>query len=501
MALSDSLGKIAEMFKIRFLGMGFLWGWIYCSWFSNALFPDNTGLAVNASVTWMISLIFVAATLFVLPFLLRGDSLSSRRYVVLASIGLMSIGTILEAVAFHISVPAFANMVGGIATGIGCGMQWIMWAEFYARIETERTELIVPVSAVIPPVCLGAVNNLTEMAAVVFVVLLPAISGACLVLAMADEKTGEMPVLREEASQTAAFSSIARIGIVLAFAYGSTSFVNAVLTTSDLDILGGTYLSSSMLGGAVAVVAAVFSARYSKAPNMLTAFCWALPCIVLSLALVSFEGSTMRGLACLLAAVSRVSLDIVSWTFTTQMARQGWGTAAWCSGWGRGWVQMGAILGSAVALACEPAMAAGNLQAGSVGLFFAALLIGALGFMSSRRERLAVMGTDKGAISSWMDAEELHATRSASVIGEEACEPEDGRQDANCLNRYLKDKGLTERELDVFYLLAQGRTLPFIRDALSISRNTVDSHTKSIYRKLDVHSKQEIIDLAQAMSD
>ena len=68
MVLSDSLGKIAEMFKIRFLGMGFLWGWIYCSWFSSALFPDNTGLAVNASVTWMISLIFVAATLFCFRF-------------------------------------------------------------------------------------------------------------------------------------------------------------------------------------------------------------------------------------------------------------------------------------------------------------------------------------------------------------------------------------------------------------------------------------------------
>ena len=43
-------------------------------------------------------------------------------------------------------------------------------------------------------------------------------------------------------------------------------------------------------------------------------------------------------------------------------------------------------------------------------------------------------------------------------------------------------------------LLAQGRDAQFVSDALYLSRNTVKSYQKSIYAKLGVHSKQEIIE-------
>lgn len=56
--------------------------------------------------------------------------------------------------------------------------------------------------------------------------------------------------------------------------------------------------------------------------------------------------------------------------------------------------------------------------------------------------------------------------------------------------------GLTNREKDILYLLAQGRDLAFICETLFLSKNTVKSYQKTIYAKLDVHSKQEIIDLA-----
>ena len=55
--------------------------------------------------------------------------------------------------------------------------------------------------------------------------------------------------------------------------------------------------------------------------------------------------------------------------------------------------------------------------------------------------------------------------------------------------------GLTERELDVINLMARGKTGPEIQDALSISRNTAKSHVRHIYRKVGVHSQQELIDL------
>lgn len=54
---------------------------------------------------------------------------------------------------------------------------------------------------------------------------------------------------------------------------------------------------------------------------------------------------------------------------------------------------------------------------------------------------------------------------------------------------------LTKRELEVLILLSRGRDLPYISEALYISKNTVRSHSKSIYLKLGIHSKQELLSL------
>lgn len=58
-----------------------------------------------------------------------------------------------------------------------------------------------------------------------------------------------------------------------------------------------------------------------------------------------------------------------------------------------------------------------------------------------------------------------------------------------------EEAGLTKRERDILLVLARGRDVPSIAKQLFISENTVRSHSKSIYRKLRIHSKQELLDL------
>ena len=53
---------------------------------------------------------------------------------------------------------------------------------------------------------------------------------------------------------------------------------------------------------------------------------------------------------------------------------------------------------------------------------------------------------------------------------------------------------LTPRELEVLQLLAQGRDPSRIQETLVVSYHTVRNHIKSIYKKLGVHSRQELID-------
>lgn len=60
-----------------------------------------------------------------------------------------------------------------------------------------------------------------------------------------------------------------------------------------------------------------------------------------------------------------------------------------------------------------------------------------------------------------------------------------------------EEAGLTKRERDILLVLARGRDVPSIAKQLFISENTVRSHSKSIYRKLKIHSKQELLDLLE----
>lgn len=59
--------------------------------------------------------------------------------------------------------------------------------------------------------------------------------------------------------------------------------------------------------------------------------------------------------------------------------------------------------------------------------------------------------------------------------------------------------GLSRREAEVLDLLARGRDVPYVAEDLVISKNTVRTHTKSIFAKTGVHSRQELIDLVESI--
>ena len=58
-----------------------------------------------------------------------------------------------------------------------------------------------------------------------------------------------------------------------------------------------------------------------------------------------------------------------------------------------------------------------------------------------------------------------------------------------------QERGLSQRQTEVLDLLVHGYDVPSIAKKLFISENTVRTHTKKVYALLDVHSKQEIVDL------
>lgn len=56
---------------------------------------------------------------------------------------------------------------------------------------------------------------------------------------------------------------------------------------------------------------------------------------------------------------------------------------------------------------------------------------------------------------------------------------------------------LSTRESEVMELIARGNSVATIADKLVISENTVRTHSKHIYTKLEIHKKQELLDLLE----
>lgn len=76
----------------------------------------------------------------------------------------------------------------------------------------------------------------------------------------------------------------------------------------------------------------------------------------------------------------------------------------------------------------------------------------------------------------------------------------DGGGRFNAATEALADRFvLTRRELDVFRYLAMGYTKDAMAEKMCVSSNTIRTHSRNVYAKLGVHSRQELIDLVDGI--
>lgn len=71
------------------------------------------------------------------------------------------------------------------------------------------------------------------------------------------------------------------------------------------------------------------------------------------------------------------------------------------------------------------------------------------------------------------------------------------KNQTSTLEKIEKFYGLSKRETELLTFLISGRSVPYIAKQLYLSENTVRGYMKTLYKKLDVHSKQELIDVIE----
>ena len=74
---------------------------------------------------------------------------------------------------------------------------------------------------------------------------------------------------------------------------------------------------------------------------------------------------------------------------------------------------------------------------------------------------------------------------------------DEGEQTLNDLVRRCaeigEEHGLTKREIEVIQLICLGRSKSYIAETFDIAENTVRGYAKNAYRKLGIHSRQDLL--------
>jgi DNA-binding CsgD family transcriptional regulator len=69
------------------------------------------------------------------------------------------------------------------------------------------------------------------------------------------------------------------------------------------------------------------------------------------------------------------------------------------------------------------------------------------------------------------------------------------------INKVVDVYELSPRQHEVLRLLSRGRNAKYLQEAFYISRSTAKAHIYNIYKRLDVHSQQELIDLIENIDE
>lgn len=465
------VGRVESTVRLRYLGIGFIWAWLYCSYETSALFSHRQGISINADGSWLVSAVTVILAFFVGGFLLRRQNVKPL-FPVFASIAL-SVGTVLSVVGSMGNGSAL--LAGGFLTGVGYAFASILWVMVLLPVDLEELEVIIPFSTLVMAVCSLIVPALQGVAAVVGTAVLPLASSACL-LACIGGGTESGSSVADGRFRGAWVLYLLRVSFLLCVVYLIIGCEAALFSPGDAGAsrVGLTSLASNC----ATVVFAILLVLYSKRVSFSGLFRWVMPLLVISLVLVGISGDWAQLATGLINSVCDSLIEVLLFLFVLTIAKNYGAPVTLGLGMVCGFSQAGVLLGNLLGRACAiSGVQATNSFLSPDQLSMALICILAIAMLFVPQKDLA------GQVP------RLSETDSADQSLARAC--------LEMQRRY----GLSDREAEVAALLAKGRSRPYIRERLFISTNTVATHIKHIYQKLDIHSKEELIDMANDLME
>lgn len=456
----------------RLMGMSLFWSWLQLVFALPNATPAplfNVPLQPYHQI-WTLGL-FVTVIAFVIVLTTDVSRYIRQRSVLALSCASMTIGTVLLALSGHGIAATPFSAAGAIAVGLGSAEMFLAWGVHLGHIAPRRvladTALFSVFTATIYGLC-----SLIPSEADIAAALMPIFSGILLVRASrecigyATSSTQKQPAPCAAPPRTANLLGLAvLVGTVFGIMRGAgLSFGGAsVASTTEATVLG------IAAAGLLLAITAVF---FRKESELYLVCEVSFPLLIAGYLLLPSIAEGPLPLPLLIFTAGHTYFYFMLWVFCVGQCRQR-GLASdkvfACALLAfLGSTLTGSLFSDVLALACYEE----SSLLGALSLVVAYSFVLVLVYLLSRTQR-----TNRRTLRE-MDRQRAEQFKS-------------------CALRIADEASLTPRETEVFVLLAEGFDRAAIRERLVISNDTVKTHIRRLYAKLDIHSKQDVARLVE----
>lgn len=521
---------------VTVLGFGLCRAWIvFCLGAPLVMYTHNTSVHWVYLVLGAMSALVIG--LWVGKHSAREQSVAKVLYV-LTPILLIVSGVVLPwSLATQLEA---AMIVGLIIAGVAAGALQVLWGSHFACNGLYFAELASPGAAIVTALIVALAAGTTNFLG--FAVI-PLVSYGLLVfaalrfrdaeyMALMAEDLKEMPIASvglEDSAKTWTQRLKAVIGRLTRpaglsterssepgdFGLGKLVISTVVFTAlcrlfdaiprqaDPLAFIGGSTIFSLIVVGA-AFIAIVL--RWKNRFNPMFTYRLSLPIMVTGFVAIALFADSHAALSLLLINIGYEFFDVLVWVLFAAVALRPQESSLRVYGFGVAAMFAGMALGNELGYLLDMLVAQGSVQMTMVAmcctlcLVVVAFLVLPEGTLVSFTEGVLTKNRDqrdKAALENKKaTAAQEQAMASEGDTGVSFAGVQPARLELQCL-KVAKKYSLTPREQEVLVLLAHGRTLSIIARDLYIAKGTARTHIENIYRKLDVHKQQELIDLVE----
>ncbi|OUO92146.1 helix-turn-helix transcriptional regulator [Gordonibacter sp. An230] len=464
-----------SLLNLRMLGFAMARAWVYLMFLGTAASSMTWNGQTVPGIAYLGSTVMLCATLL-------ASAVLHERFAALIgkpsfrALGpvLVASGTLALASATLPGAPEVALcLAGALLTGGGSGIIDLGYGELYRNVDPRCTSFEAPLAFFIAAALFPLVLGLPSVLACIVCALLPAVSGWILFVKMKAWSPSREPAVKPFEIHLGSFAW--KIGVCACLIGLADGVVRAVFMTSIGASAESFYrfplLWSSLLTMAIIYGCVLFSRETGLRPVYRSVM---LVMAVFFMLLPVFTGYSE--IESTIALTGYGTFNVLIWILLADISFTYRLSSHMVFGIGWGMVTLGVLLGSAAGQAVC-ALAPFQPQTLSLIALLAtlAILISYM-FVFSESDLIALAKGDEEKA--------------------DAAEPKRQRFQDRC-KEVADEYGLSPKETEIMVLFAKGRSSTRIQEELYLSRGTVTTHLRHIYQKMDVHSKQEFLDVIE----